>query len=253
MGVMSTAITSLPWEIDAPGHYHLESDLSCQGGEHALRVTAEGVRLDLRGLSLEGDAESLILLEASDFSLINGRLLGEGIALVAAPHVKADRCLFEGIDARGGLFVGGRALTCRGVKVQGGAFGIKGGEESHLSGCEVKECLLGIEAGAGSRLERCTVKSCEEGVYVFGTREMPSHLERVVVYECAALGLRLDGPGVVVHCEAHNNGREEAAGGILAGPASVVSHCEAYGNGGGDIGIVEPCELDHNRTSDGSG
>ena len=250
---MSTAILSLPCELSTPGDYHLEGDLRSEGGEHALKVSAEGVRVDLRGYSLQSDAESVILLEASDFTAVNGSILGQGIALVAAPHVRADRCLLQEIRTRGGLFVGGRALTCRGVKVQGGAFGIKGGEESHLSGCEVEECLLGIEVGAGSRLERCTVKNCEEGVYAFGSREMPSHLERVVVYECAALGLRLDGPGVVIHCEAHNNGREEAAGGILAGPASVVSHCEAYGNGGGDIGIVEPCELDHNRTSDGSG
>lgn len=250
----SLLISALPFEIKEPGDYHLQDDLHGPEGDFALNVAAENVSLDLRGFTLSSDAETTLLLSAPRFSLRRGVLKGAGLALVAAPHISADGCLMEDLEVEGGLFVGGRALTCRRLEVRGGTYGIKAGEEAHLSHCKVEDCLLlGVEVAAGSRMERCTVKTCEEGVYAFGSREQPSHLEKVVVYECRGLGLRLDGPGVLHECEAHHNGREEPSGGILAGPASVVRQCEAYHNNGGDIAVVEPCELSSNRTSDGSG
>lgn len=249
----STLITSLPFEITEPGSYHLESDLSGPRGEYGLKVSAENVSLDLRGHTLSSDAETVLLLFAPKFTLRSGTLKGRGPALSAAPHIKADECLLEDLEVKGGLFIGGRALVCRRVSVRGGSFGIRAGEEGRLSHCSVEGCLLGIEVGAGSHMERCTVKECEEGVYAFGSHFEPTYLEYVVVYECKGLGLYLDGPGVMRYCEAHHNGKETGCGGIMAGPASVVSHCEAYNNQGLDISVVDPCELDHNRTSDGSG
>ena len=250
---MSTAITSLPFEILQGGEYHLQTDLEGPAGSYSLRVSAPAVTLDLRGFTLHSQAEVGVLVNAPELSLRGGRLVGAQLALAPEPHVRADHCVLEDLEVRGGLFVGGRGLLARRCQVVGGAFGIKAGEEARLSHCQVSESMLGVEVAAGSVIEDCTVRSCDEGVYAYGSREMPCHLERVVVYECRGLGLRLDGPGTLERCEAHNNGSEEPAGGRLAGPAAVIRDCEAYGNAGGDIAIVEPCELSGNRTSDGSG
>lgn len=251
---MSILIDQLPYTVSEPGEYHLESDLVGSEGDYALRITASGVSVHLRGHTLVSSAGVGILLEASAFALRGGRLeASSGVALAPSPHVNADDCVLEELVVKGGLFLGARGLRAERVTVKGGVFGIKGGEASILRECRVEGACLGIEVGAGSRLERCTVAYCEEGVYAYGSRECPSHLERVVVYECEGIGLRLDGPGVLYACEAHNNGHREPAGGILAGPASLVQECQAFGNEGGDIVIVEPCELASNQTSDGSG
>lgn len=253
MTASSQAITQLPWEIQHSGHYHLEADLEGPEGEYSLRVAAPAVTLDLRGRTLRSRAQVAILLAAPEFSLRSGRILGGFLALAPEPHLRADHCVLEDLEVQGGLFVAGRGLLARRCQVHGGAFGIKGGEESRLADCQVSDCLLGLEVAAGSVVERCTVKDCEEGVYAYGARQQPCHLERVLVYECQGLGLRLDGPGTLLRCEAHHNGQAEPAGGLLAGPAASIVECEAYHNQGGDIAFVEPCELRGNRSSDGSG
>jgi hypothetical protein len=250
---VSTAIPSLPWEITQSGHYHLESDLEAPTGSRGLLISAPAVTLDLRGFTLRSRAEVAILLSAPEFSLRDGTILAEQLALAPEPHVRADHCVLEDLEVTGGLFVGGRGLLARRCQVRGGTFGIKAGPEARLSHCTVSDCLLGLEVAAGSVVEDCTVKACEEGVYAYGSREAPCRLQRVVVYECQGLGLRLDGPGSLLRCEAHNNGQSDPAGGILAGPAAHISECEAYGNAGGDIATVDPCELSGNRSSDGSG
>jgi hypothetical protein len=250
---VSTAIPSLPWQISQGGDYHVESDLQGPAGDYSLRISAPAVTINLRGFTLHSQAEVAILLNAAELSLRGGKIMGTHLALAPEPHVHADHCVLEDLEVAGGLFIGGRSLLATRCQVRGGAFGIKAGEEARVSHCSVSGCLLGLEVAAGSIVEDCTVTACDEGVYAYGSREFPCHLERVVVYECRGLGLRLDGPGTLHRCEAHNNGQEEPAGGLLAGPAAVVRDCEAYGNGGGDIAIVEPCELSGNRTSDGSG
>ncbi len=250
---MSTVISSLPLELTDPGSYTLQEDLVGPPGEYSLKISAAAVSLDLGGHTLTSHADVAILLSAPEFSLRNGRLKTGQLALAPEPHIRADHCLLENLQVEGGLFVGGGHLYAKSCKVFGGAFGIKAGLEARIQDCEISGCLLGLEVGAGSSVENCHISGCEEGVYSYGAREAPSHLERVIVVECEGLGLRLDGPGVLHRCEAHNNGKSEPSGGILAGPAAVVTDCEAYGNQGGDIGIVEPCEFSANRTSDGSG
>ena len=250
---MSITISSLPYEITAPGSYRLDQDLQGPAGEYSLKVSARAVCLDLAGHTLESQAEAAILLSSGEFSLKGGRIKASQLALAPEPHIRADHCVLENLQVEGGLFVGGDHLYAKGCKVQGGAYGIKANLEAHIHDCEISGCLLGLEVGAGSRVEDCQIRDCEEGVYAYGTREAACQLERVLVVECHGLGLRMDGPGVLNRCEAHNNGRSEPSGGILAGPATLVKECEAYGNQGGDIGVVEPCELSDNRTSDGSG
>lgn len=249
----STAITSLPYAIKHGGHYHLEGDLQGPPGDYSLAVQAHAVTIDLRGYTLTSQAEVAVLLRAPELSLRNGSLRASGLAMAPEPHIRADHCVLEELVVDGGLFVGGHGLLARDCRVERGLYGIKAGEQARVSGCTVSGCLLGIEVAAGSLVEDCLVKSCGEGVYAFGAREAPCHLERVVVYDCGGLGVRLDGPGTLYRCEAHNNGSDEPSGGLLAGPAAVVKECEAYGNAGGDIAIVEPCELTGNQTSDGSG
>ncbi len=250
---MSHVISSLPLEILESGEYVLAANLLGPPGEYSLKISAPAVSIDLAGHCLESQAEVAILLSAAEFSLRGGQVKAGQLALAPEPHVRADHCLLEDLEVQGGLFVGGRQLFAKGCKVSGGAFGIKAGTEARIQQCEISGCFLGLEVGAGSTVESCQVSHCEEGVYAYGARETPSHLEQVIVLECEGLGLRLDGPGVLQRCEAHNNGKSEPAGGILAGPAAVVKDCEAYGNEGGDIAIVEPCELTGNQTSDGSG
>lgn len=242
-------ISKIPHTISDPGDYTLADSLSLERGEFAIKITAEQVNLDLCGHTLENQNGIAILLEATDFSLRNGTLRGDSIALISAPHVRPDRCRLSDLEVEGVLYLGGDHLVVERCRVVASAQGIRGGLHCSVSDCEVSGALLGVEVGAGSEILRTTVRNCEEGVYAYGSREHPVHLEKLLVLECDGLGLRLDGPGTAYRCEVHNNGRVEPAGGILAGPASVVKECEAYGNSGGDISVVNPCELIDNRVT----
>lgn len=247
---MPNLINSLPFIIDEPGNYLLTDSLIMESGEYALKVTVPGVDIDLDGYTLCNKSGTTILLEATDFSLQNGTLKGSTIALVSAPHIRPDRCQLVDLTVEGVLFLGGGDhLLAERCVVIGATHGIRAGLHAKIYDCEVSGAILGVEVGAGSEVMRTKVTHCEEGVYAYGNREKPVHLERLLIYECDGLGLRLDGPGIAWKCEVHNNGRAEASGGILAGPASIVRECEAYGNQGGDIAIVEPCELVDNRVS----
>jgi len=246
---MPHEISSLPHVIAEPGEYRLSGPLSCDASDYALRVEASGVSLDLRGHTLENRGGIAILLEATDFTLSSGTLKGSSIALISAPHVRPDRCRFSELQIEGALYLGGDHLVVERCRVAGSIRGIRGGLHSRIENCEVTGALLGIEVGAGSEISKTRVSECEEGVYAYGSREHSVHLESLLIYECGGLGLRLDGPGLAYRCEVHNNGKVEPAGGILAGPASVVRECEAYGNKGGDISVVEPCELVDNRVT----
>lgn len=246
---VSTIITSLPQDITEPGTYTLSESLCLESGEYALKICQPGVTLDLASHTLAAKSGITILLEATDFTLKNGALKGSSLALVPSPHIRPDRCNLSDLEVDGVLFLGGDHLVVERCKVVGATHGIRAGLHAKISDCEVSGALLGVEVGAGSEVLRTKVTHCEEGVYAYGNREAPVHLERLLVYECDGLGLRLDGPGMALNCEVHNNGRVEPTGGILAGPASVVRDCEAYGNKGGDISVVEPCELHGNRVS----
>jgi hypothetical protein len=245
-------IDTLPFEVTRAGHYQLAASLQGPPGDFSLKISAPAVTLDLAGFTLQSQAEVAILLNAPEFSLRNGRIAGSVMGLVAEPHVHADHCILEDLEVEGGLFVGGSSLLARRCQVKGGTYGLKAGVSARISDCEMSDCLIGLEVGAGSEVLDCRISQCEEGVYAYGSSQAPCHLKNVLVLECRGLGLRLDGPGVLESCEAHNNGREDPAGGILAGPAATVKNCQAYGNQGGDIAIVDPCELSGNRTSDGS-
>ena len=244
---MPTVISELPFTVVEPGEYRLDTSLVLQQGEFAVRVEVPDVHLDLNSHALENRGGIAILLESTDFTLSNGTLKGSSIALISAPHIRPDRCRFSDLTVEGVLYLGGDQLVVERCRVVGATQGIRGGLNSKIVDCEVTGALLGVEVGAGSEVLRTKVSHCEEGVYAYGNRENPVHLEKLLVYECQGLGLRLDGPGLAYRCEVHNNGRSEPAGGILAGPASVVRECEAYGNQGGDISVVEPCELIDNR------
>ncbi len=246
---MSIQISELPYIVDSPGDYYLADSLSVASGEYAVKVEAEGVDLDLRGHTLENRSGIAILLEATRFSLKNGTLKGDSIALISAPHIRPDHCRLCDLEVEGVLYLGGDYLVAERCRVVASAQGIRGGLHCSISDCEVSGALLGVEVGAGSEVLRTTVRNCEEGVYAYGSREHPVHLEKLLVLECDGLGLRLDGPGTAFRCEVHNNGRVQPGGGILAGPASVVRECEAYGNNGGDISVVKPCELIDNRVT----
>lgn len=243
------SISKLPHIIDQPGDYTLSESLSLDSGEYAVKVTAGDVSLDLGTHTLENKAGVTILLEATDFTLKNGTLKGSSIALISSPHVRPDRCRLADLVVDGVLYLGGDYLVAERISVTGASQGIRGGLHSKISDCSVSGAILGVEVGAGSEIVRTKVTGCEEGVYAYGNRQHPVHLEKLLIYECDGLGLRLDGPGLAYRCEVHNNGKTQPTGGILAGPASVVRECEAYGNNGGDIAVVEPCELIDNRVT----
>jgi parallel beta helix pectate lyase-like protein len=250
---MSQPLSNIPLEIDQPGRYHLTASLHSDEGDFAIKVSASDVALDLRGHSLSFDNGTTILLCGERFTLSHGTVRGTPLAIASEPSFRSHDCHFHDLHIFGGLFAAGDLTLVHRCKVEGGSYGIRLGKKSQVEGCEVEGAYVGIEVGAGSEVRGCQVRECEDGVYAFGTREAPSFLEKLVVYECAGLGIRLDGPGELYRCEAHNNGKEHARGGIHAGPASSVKECEAYGNIGGDIIIVTPCELTDNQTSDGTG
>jgi hypothetical protein len=250
---VSQAISNIPWEIDQPGQYHLTTSLHSDVGDFAIKVCASDVALDLRGHTLSFLDGTTVLLCGERFTLSHGTVKGTPLAIAPEPHLRAHDCHFHDLTIEGGLFAGGDRTLVHRCKVTGGSYGIRLGTHSQVEECEVKSAFVGIEVGAGSEIRGCQIWECEDGVYAFGSREAPSFLEKVIVCECRGNGIRLDGPGELYRCEAHNNGKEHETGGILAGPATAIRECEAYQNKGGDILIVDPCELSGNRTSDGSG
>ncbi len=250
---MAHEITHLPLEITESGTYQLSQSMEVPQGDFAIKISAPDVRLDLGGFTLNSQTSVAILLAAPKFQLFRGTVWATQIAIAPLPHVRADQCRFHDLTVKGGIFVGGDHAVVENCTIDGGTYGLKVGRHCLVKDTRITNSHVGLEVGAGSRVERCDIRNCEDGVYAYGSNDEASHLEQVVVYDCKALGLRLDGPGTLKRCEAHNNGQGEPAGGILAGPAASVNDCEAYGNQGGDISIVEPCELARNRTSDGSG
>lgn len=246
----STEISSLPFQITKSGSYRVTSSLDGIGPEDFLHVLAPDVTIDLQGHQLHTRSAAAVLIGAPKLTLHSGMIKSSSIGLASEPHVKADDCHFNHLDVKGGIFLGGARLQVSHCKIEGGTYGIKAGLSAQIQHCQVTGALvLGIEVDAGSEISFCTVSHCQEGVYAYGSREHPCHLEQVIAYECEGLGLRMDGPGTLLRCEAHHNGQSDPEGGILAGPASVVRQCVAYHNQGGDISIVEPCELADNQTS----
>lgn len=248
--VTATEITSLPCQITRPGSYHLAADLSYPGTDYAISILAPGVSLDLQEHSLTSKGQAAILINAPKVAISNGNILSDGLAIASAPQFKEDGCQLVKLNLVGGIVYSSSGLQVKDCRVKGGLYGIKAGSSAVLSDCHVSNAeLLGIEVEAGSRLLNCTVCNCYEGVYAYGSNQRPCYLERIIVYSCQGLGLRMDGPGTLFLCEAHHNGLTEPAGGILAGPASILSQCQAYSNGGGDISTVGPCQLNDNHTS----
>jgi hypothetical protein len=49
----ATVITSLPYKIEKPGHYELNSDLTYTGSDVAITIEASNVTLDLNGYTLQ--------------------------------------------------------------------------------------------------------------------------------------------------------------------------------------------------------
>lgn len=250
---MAHPITHLPLEITESGSYLLTRSMDAPEGDYTIKISAPDVELDLGGYTLKSEASVAVLLAAPNVRLLRGSLLASHLAIAPLPHIRADSCRFHDLTVSGGVFVGGDHIVVENCIIEGGTYGLKVGRHSIVTDTRISGSHVGLEVGAGSRVEQCDIRDCEDGVYAYGSNEEATHLTKVVVYDCKALGLRLDGPGTMVRCEAHNNGKEEPAGGMLAGPAAIVKECEAYGNQGGDISIVEPCELSGNRTSDGSG
>lgn len=248
--VTATEITALPYQITRPGLYHLAANLTYTGTDYAISILASGVSLDLKEHSLTSQGQAAILINAPKVAITNGTIVSDCLAIVSDPQFKEYGCKLIKLNLVGGIVYSSSGLQVKDCKVQGGLYGIKAGSSALLSNCHVSSAeLLGIEVEAGSKLVSCTVCNCYEGVYAYGSNQGPCYLERIIVYRCQGLGLRMDGPGTLFLCEAHHNGLAEPAGGILAGPASILRQCQAYSNGGADISTVGPCELSDNHTS----
>lgn len=106
--------------ISTAGSYYLTGQVNCPAGKSAIRVTTQGVRIDLNGFTLSGAAGSLSGvtsggLGAPDCAVSNGLVKGFG---------------GKGIDL-------GNALQAR------------------VSGVNVRSCVGGIAVGAGALVSDC--------------------------------------------------------------------------------------------------
>ena len=188
---VSKTITSLPQDITEPGTYELSESLCLESGEYALKICQPGVTLDLASHTLSAKSGITILLEATDFTLRNGVLKGSSLALVPSPHIRPDRCHLSDLEVDGVLFLGGDHLVVERCTVVGATHGIRAGLHAKISDCEVSGALLGVEVGAGSEVLRTKVTHCEEGVYAYGNREAPVHLELTTRVASSKLKMRL--------------------------------------------------------------
>lgn len=246
--VMET-ISQLPLLIEKSGNYRLENSLKCSQEVLSLEVSASNVTIDLNGYCLESESETAILVHGDGFSLRNGSVKAQGVAISTLPAHRAQGGKFKDLKIQGDVHLSGSHMTFENCQVEGRSYGLHLGPHALISDCQVTQAFLGIEVGPGSVLNRCRVTDCDEGVYAFGSREEPSQLSELTVSNCRGLGVRMDGPGTVERCQISGNGKETQEGGLLAGPASVVRDCVVIDNLGGDILTVDPVELSNNQTS----
>jgi hypothetical protein len=188
---VGTRITSLPYQIKAPGYYYLGGNLTCPAGQDGITFASgvDNVTIDLMGFCLNGPTGSWTNTGIS----MNGRKNVE---------VRNGRMTYWGnciVDS--GTGSGHRVIN---VRVQCYDQGVNLGGSGHLiESCTAYNCIKGLAAGNGV-ISGCTVIGYAPTTYgISGSGTISNN----VVLDCtgaSAVGIVTSGPTTISYNQVTN-------------------------------------------------
>lgn len=175
-------ILSLPYTIEAPGWYRLDTSISA--AEHGLTIRSSGVQLDLAGATLSGlghpESYGLWLSGTDkqplyDVAVSNGTIQGftDGIRCERTRNIRLSDLTICG-HASYGIYLSGRSGACNGTLIDNCTICDNGAHGLVLSGL-AGDC-------SDNTVARCTIRSnyaC--GLYAVGSY---GHCDRNVITNC---------------------------------------------------------------------
>ncbi len=235
--------------ISQPGSYYLTGNVTGVSAKDGIRITANGVTLDLNGFEMLGVAGSLTAVNAPivgqvDIAVFNGSVRNWGQAGVTMLNVR--NCRIEAILANGnlsyGIYGGSNAtiINCNATN-NAGVYGIGAGAGSTVTNCTVfsntgsSVGAAGIATGSFSRISGCSSYSNQGQGY--------STKGSCTLTDCTASGNANDGiaPGgnsTVVNCTSTSN-----TGDGISTSNSLISNCTSISNTGAGINVGNGCNL----------
>lgn len=217
-------------EIAEPGSYVLTRDVSATGGE-TLRISSDGVVLDLNGHTLEANSANAITVAdgVTEVTIRNGRITGASTGIAYATTSLRGRIRIENIDvvtpAAYGIYVSGAAS----VEIR----------SCHVTSPGLDGIYVDGQSGSfGGRFVENTIEgAARDGMYLRGLRG--GELRRNLISGAGGAGIQLEGDsewssgGNLVEDNTIRAGGGAAAG-IEIGtysPTNIVSRNVVTGNG----------------------
>ncbi|HRE80285.1 MAG TPA: right-handed parallel beta-helix repeat-containing protein [Opitutaceae bacterium] len=212
--------TKALFRISKPGSYHLTGNITGVAGKAGIEIASSNVSLDLRGFTLQGNAQSLegiripVSLNLENVTVSNGAITQWGKDGLGLINMEGDEsCVVETTVISN--IQSSRNLGA-GIRVTGGSV--------------VRDCTAvfnggaGVVAGENSTIERVTAAgNAWEGIW------LASGVARgCTSRENNANGFTLTGSGLIVDSTASGNKKA----GFESFFSGVISHCNAETNSG---------------------
>jgi len=162
-GGVGKKITSLPYEITAPGFYYLSGNLNAARVD-GITISADDVTLDLMGFQINGTSSSngISCTDRKNIEVRNGTLRGWNSGFYAnggTSHQLINLRLignYNGIATHAFSIIKG-CIACDNINE-----GIFASGQSTISGCHVTNCPSGI-VNTNGRIEGNIVRDCSLG------------------------------------------------------------------------------------------
>lgn len=234
-------ITSLPFTINQPGSYVLNSNLSMSTSGNAITVATNDVTIDMQGFELTGVSPAQRGIQGfsnTNLTIRNGTI--RGFTIIAL--MTGTGALIENVNA----IANGRGMSV--------------GYRSTIRNCLVESSTAdyGISAGTGVTVDNCRSEGNNLGsgtAYGIQVGDDSVITNSVARYNGGTEILTGDG-AVLENCVA--NGADSPGNGIQVGGRSVIRGCSASNNGGdeitaGDQSEIVDCLADGGPTPAGNG
>ncbi len=237
-------ISSLPYEITAPGSYYVTANLTGVSGQSGITINADNVTLDLNGFTLTGGigTGSGIISTKQRIRIRNGNICnwaGHGIwlatsnfaciehviiysntvyGIIANEHTVINNCqAYNNGDA--GFKVGNNSKVSDSVSSANEEDGIE-----LASSCLVSDCICrnngddGISGIDLNNITDCVVSSNAFGIYLTGNNNM---IKQSSAVSNSGFGISALADTRVADCVASGNGGH----GVIVESRSVVERC----------------------------
>ncbi len=241
-----TPISSLPFNIFAPGSYYLTGNVIASPGQTGININSDDVTLDLNGFVLDGGVnrtnnivEGVSVLFHTNVCVRNGTIRnwgGYGVNAFFSSNSRFENLRVAdggqiGLAVGVGCFVSACSVTTSGLT---GNPGISTGDGTTIKDCVVTTNHYGISTGTG-----CAVINCTARMNLFGILAG----DRSTVKDCAVTesqfhGIWIAGDCVVTGNHSSHNGRAAPGAGITAsGGGNRIEGNHVRDNSGAGISV----------------